>query len=415
MPRLCRMRRCRLNMRDMKAAGYFSAAFLCTVSVFNLGGAWLAHAAQQSGAQPAVVRRIGAIKAVSGTTITLTPDSGADITVTVQDATHILRVAPGEKTLKNAAPIQLQDLQVGDRILAAGAASGDNSLTASTIVVMTHSDVAAHHEEEEQEWQKHGIGGLVSAVDPASGTVTISVTGFTGTKSIAIHTNKDTVIRRYAADSVRFDEAKPSTLQQVHDGDQLRARGERSADGNEFSAAEIVSGSFRNIAGTVTAVDTSASTLTVQDLLSKKTLLVNVAKASQLRQLPAEMAEHIAMRLKGGAGAAGGSGSAAASNHNEAAQPASAGPDARGAGAGRNGPPDFQQILSRVPAVTLADLHKGDTVLIVSTEDESSSAGTVVTLVSGVDPILRAAPSAAAQAMMLAPWSLGAPADAGNQ
>ena len=50
----------------------------------------------------------------------------------MQATTQIVRIAPGEKDLKNATPIQLQDLQVGDRILVAGKASDDNlSLPAS--------------------------------------------------------------------------------------------------------------------------------------------------------------------------------------------------------------------------------------------------------------------------------------------
>ena len=74
----------------------------------------------------AVAKRIGAIKAINGTAITLTPDSGPDVKVTVQPATQIVRFAPGEKNVKNATPIQLQDLQVGDRIRATGWASDDN-------------------------------------------------------------------------------------------------------------------------------------------------------------------------------------------------------------------------------------------------------------------------------------------------
>ena len=66
---------------------------------------------------------------------------------------------------------------------------------------------------------------------------------------------------------------------------------------------------------------------------------------------------------------------------------------------------DFQQFLSRMPAVTLGDLHKGDAVLIVATQGSASGA-TAITLLSGVEPILQAAPSAS-QAMMLTPWSLG--------
>ena len=63
---------------------------------------------------------------------------------------------------------------------------------------------------------------------------------------------------------------KRSTLQEIQPGDQLRARGDRSADGSELTAEEIVTGAFRNVAGLVNSVDASAGTITVQDLLSKK-------------------------------------------------------------------------------------------------------------------------------------------------
>jgi hypothetical protein len=123
-------------------------------------------------------RRVGTIKSINATAITLTPDSGAALTITVQPATRILRIAPGETDLKKATPIQLQDLQVGDRILVGGKLSDDNSsLLASTVVVMTRSDLAARHQQELADWQKRGIDGLVSAVDPAAGTVTISARG----------------------------------------------------------------------------------------------------------------------------------------------------------------------------------------------------------------------------------------------
>jgi len=300
-------------------------------------------------------------------------------------------------------------------------------MLASSIVVMKHSDVQAQHQQELQDWQKRGVGGLVSAVDAASGAVTISVTGFGGSKSIAVHTTKATVIRRYAPDSVKFDDAKPSTLAEIHSGDQLRARGERSADGADFAAAEIVSGSFRNIAGTVNSVDAGASSITVQDLLSRKPVVVQVTTDSQLRQLSAEMAQRIAMGFKRAAGGSGAAVADANSVDGQMPRPAASsgggmGPGgggmpsgaAGGMGGARGGTPDFQQMLGRVPAITLADLHKGDAVLVVSTEGSSARGGTVITLVSGVDPILQAAPSAS-QATMLAPWSLSAPAESGSQ
>jgi Domain of unknown function (DUF5666) len=369
---------------------------------------------QPATASPAS-RRIGIIKAVNGTVITLAPDSGPDLSISLQTATRILRIAPGEKDLKNATPIQLQDLQVGDRILVAGKASDDNSsLAASTVVVMKHSDIEAKHQQDLQDWQKRGVDGLATAVDAAAGTVTISVRGKT---SVVVRTSNATVIRRYAPDSVKFDDAKPGTLAQIHVGDQVRARGDRSADGTELTAEELVSGSFPGIAGTVDSVDASSSTLSVHDLLSKKTVVIKISPDSQLRHLPPEMAQMIAARLKGSAGGAP-SAAATGSSADQAARPAAsvggAGAGGNGAGGGRSGgPPDIQRVLSRAPAAALTDLHKGDAVIVLSTEG-TAGVGTVITLVSGVEPLLQAAPSASSAAL-LTPWSMSAPSgDAGG-
>ena len=376
----------------------------------------LAVGQAQSAGQPAVARRIGAIKAINGNTITLTPDSGPDIAVTVEPNARILRIAPGEKDLKNAAPVQLQDLQVGDRVRVRGQASADGtSIAALEVIVIPRSDLQALHEQERQDWQKRGMGGLVSAVDPATGTITISVTSLGGKKEIAVQTSKNTVFRRYAPDSVKFDDAKPSTLQEIQPGDQLRARGDRSPDGSQVTAEEIVTGSFRNVAGLVNSVDASSGTITVQDLLSKKPVQVKITSDSQLHELPPEMAQRIAMRLKGsmqgtpGADAAN-SGSASAGRNapqsGTAPAGATAGGGMGGGGMRRGGAPDFQQMLSRMPVVSIADLHKGDAVLIVTTQGSATGVGTAITLLSGVEPILQAAPNGS-QAMMLAPWSLG--------
>jgi hypothetical protein len=375
-----------------------SAASLCMVPS---GYAMPSSQQTQAAGASAASRRVGAVKAINGTVITLAPDSGPDLNVTTQATTRILRIAPGEKDLKNATPIQLQDLQVGDRVLVAGKASDDNlSLSASTVVVMKHSDLEARHQQDLQDWQKRGVGGIAKAVDAAAGTVTISITSFSGSKNIAIHSSKATVIRRYGPDSAQFDDAKPSTLQEIHPGDQVTARGDRNADGTELAAEEIVSGAFRNIAGTVNSVDASSSTLSVHDLLSNKTVLVKIAQDSLLRQLPPEAAQRIAMRWKG---AAAGASSAAASS-------AAPSPGGNGVSARPGGAPDFQQMINRMPAIALADLQKGDVLMIVSTEGTSSEAGTVVKLISGVEPILRAAPNAnAAQAAMLGSWSMTAP------
>jgi len=375
---------------------------------------------QEGAGGNAAARHIGAIKTIAGNVITLTPDSGPEIDITVEATARLVRIAPGEKNLKNATPIQLQDLQVGDRILVAGKASDNSKVIAATsIVVMKQSDVEAHKEEDRQDWQTRGLGGLVRAVDPVAGTITISVTGFGGPQTLVVHASKDTGIRRYAPDSMRFDGARRSTLQEIQPGDQLRTRGKRSADGTELAAEEIVCGSFRNVAGTVNSVDVSAGTMNVQDLLSRKAVQVRVTPESQLHQLSPELAQRIAMRLKTSVATSGtpslDAGATAPENKPGDGGRASSSPGAgSGSGGGTGGgmryggAPDFQQMLSRMPAVALADLHKGDAVMIVTTQGTPTGGAAAITVLSGVEPILRAAPNGS-QAMMLSPWSLGAP------
>lgn len=362
--------------------------------------------AQQAPVASAQAKAVGEIKSISGSTLTLITDDGKSVSISLPDATRIVRIAPGQTDLKNAIAIALQDLQVGDRILARGKASDDaKSLTASTVIVMKQSDVAAKQQQEREDWQKRGIGGLVNAVDPAARTVTISVATLAGSKTVLIQTSKKTVVRHYAQNSVKFDDAKPSTLADIHPGDQMRARGTNNADGAEFAAEEIVSGSFRNIAGTVTAMNAADNSITVMDLLTKKPVVVKVTSDSQLRKLPQMMAQRIAMRLKGqtGEGQPATAPTPGAAGRPEGGPPAGAAAgNGNGGGNGRGG--DLQQMLSRLPAATVNDFQKGDAVILVSTQGTDSEV-TAITLVGGVEPILTAAP-AGSPAMVLSPWSL---------
>lgn len=401
-----------------KSAPRVASWFLIFASVALVSTHAVAQAAQPTTAPSAQAKAVGEIKSIGGGTLVLATDDGKSLSVSLPDAVRVVRIAPGQTDLKNATPIAPQDLQVGDRVLVRGKAADDGrALAAATVIVMKQSDVSAKQQKEREDWQKRGIGGLVSAVDPAAGTVTISVTTFAGSKKVLIQTTRKTVVRRYAPNSVKFDDAMASKLGEIHPGDQLRARGEKSADGTELAAEEIVAGTFRNIAGTVTVANTADNTLTVMDLLAKKSVVVKVTPDSQLRKLPPMMAQGIARRLKGstadgqppaGGPPTGAPGGAPPSGKTDGGPPAGA-PGGFGGGAGRGGG-DLQLMLSRLPAVTVADFQKGDAVILVSTQGNDSGV-TAITLLGGVEPILTAAPGS--QAMMLSPWSLsGAPGEA---
>jgi len=385
------------------------------------------------GAQSAVAQSVGTVKAINGNVLTLTLDAGTDVTVTVTvtDTTRMVQVAPGQRDLRAAPAIHVSDLQVGDRIIVRSRASDDpKSITALGIMAMKRTDVDAKKKQDLSDWQKSGVGGLVKAVDPAAGTITIAGPAVAGVaKTTVIHTTKATILRRYAPDSVKFDDAKAAPIEQIKPGDQLRARGEKSADGDEFTAAEIVSGTFRNIAGTIISVDQATKTISVNDLIGKKAMVVKISDESQLKKLSPEMAQRIALRFRnGGADAAGGggaggnggagngaSGAAPAGGANGGGGSAAGGSAAggagggvqRGGGAGGGGRADFQQLVNRLPAATITDFQKGDAVLVVSTQGTDTGGVTAITLLGGVEPMLAAAAGVSGQAVTLSPWSLG--------
>jgi len=197
----------------------------------------------------------------------------------------------------------------------------------------------------------------------------------------------------------------------------------------------------------VTGVDAAAKTVTVTDLLAKKSVTVKVTDSTQLKKLQPQMAQMIAMRLKGGAaggqagangaaggtnggngqggGAASGSASGGTNGGSQANSQGGAASDtsaqngggaggARPGGGARGG--DFQQMLNRMPNSALADFQRGDAVMVVGTSGADDSNMTAIMLVGGVEAIL-AAPagaSAAAQAALLSPWSLGGGAPGGE-
>jgi hypothetical protein len=381
---------------------------------------------------------LGTIKSISGNSLVLTSDAGVEMNVDVRDSTKIVRIAPGQKDLKDAQTIALTDLQVGDRILVRGKAGDDNkTFSATSIIAMKKADIAEKQSHERDEWQKSGVGGLVNNVDPTSGLISVTTPSLREKKNVAVHVTKDTVLRRYAPGSVKFDDAKPAPLGEIRPGDQLRARGEKNTDGSELTAQEIVSGSFRNISGTISSLDSAQGTITVHDLATKKNVAVKITSESQLRKLPAPMAQRIAQRLNGSSGAnadQAGSGQTSATRSGAAAPtakepaggsgrtPGSTAEDGpqrdfggrgRGVGSGAGGPGgggamDLQQMISRMPASTIADLQKGDAVMLVGTE-AGGNAVTAITLLAGVEPILQGSPNGGASSI-LSPWSLnGAP------
>ena len=385
-----------------KRVALLLAVLTCMIAV-AVHSPWLA-------AQAAGQRFVGTIASISGDTLTVKTDAGEAHQVQVPASATLKRISPGQKDLSTAETIKLSDLATGDRVLvkldpdAAG-----STPQALQIVAVKQTDIAQKQQQEMADWQRNGVGGLVKSVDAASGVVLLTSGAGPTAKTVTVHIGSKTVLKRYPPNSVKFSDARPATLDTVKAGDQFRARGQKNADGTEIDATEAVSGSFRNISGTVSSVDAANSTVTIKDLATKKNVTVKVTPDAEMRRLPDMMARMIAARLKGTMPAGAGMPTMAARQQGSpqgsptgGAGPEGTPPGAGGYGAGRRSGGDMEQVLQRAPAIKLADLQKGEAVMLVSTEGANEV--TAIKLLAGVEPLLE---SPEASRNLLANWSMG--------
>ena len=363
---------------------------------------------------PATARFVGTLTAISGDTITVKTDAGEIKQVTVPSSATLQRVEPGQKSLSGATTIQLSDLETGDRVLVRinPDATGPTP-EAAQIVTIKAADVAQKQQQEREEWARNGVGGLVKSVDIGAGAIVIASGAGPTAKTVTVHVSPSTVLKRYAPASVRFDLAQPAPIDQIHPGDQLRARGTKNADGTAIDAAEVVSGSFRNISGTISSLDASNSTIVVKDLATKKQVSIHIPADTQMHALPEMMARMIAARLKGGAAGephgpagapqpSGGAPPAGAPQHNWNGAGGGNGQFGQGRRGGAGGAGDMQQVLNRAPVIQFSDLKKGEAIMLVSTAGNTDL--TAIALLTGVEPLLEA-PEASQN--LLSNWSMG--------
>jgi hypothetical protein len=330
-----------------------------------------------------VVAEVKAIDPASQQIIVKT-DAGSVVTVRLGAKTIYMRLAPGEKTLTNATKIALTDVSEGDRVWARGKVADDRkSVPAVALIVMTRADITKKQEAERAEWRKRGILGVITALKPEAKELTISSRSAGGIQSVVIPVTEKVELRRYAPDSIKFADAKPSSFAELKVGDQLRALGEKSSEGTQFAAEKIVTGAFRTVAGSVTGVDVATGEIKINDLQSKQPLTIVVKQDAVLRKFPAmeEMGGMMMMRRPADGG--GGHGAGAGNPHGP---PAQAGPG--GGRPGMGGGVNINDMLERLPTVSVADVKVGDTIIVSSTQGADPTRLTAIALVTGADTLL---------------------------
>jgi hypothetical protein len=311
------------------------------------------------------------------TQVEIKPDNAAAADLKLTADTVAQRVAPGEKTLKNAVTVNVGELAIGDRVLVT---LEPNTPNIRRIIIMSASDISKRDEADRQDWSARGISGIVAAKN--GNAITLRLRSLQGETRPVITVSDQTKFRRYAPDSVKFADAKPSKLDEISVGDQLRARGAKSTDGLAVTADEVVFGTFLTTAGAVVSVDTAAQEITIKEIGTGKPVVIKLTSDSHVKQMPS-------FPGRGG-------------------EPGDGGPPA---GMPPGGGPTLAQMVEMMPAGTVDDVKPGQTIIVSSTKGATSDRVTGIMLLANAEMLVRMATmqSAAGAAAGNRPGGAGAP------
>lgn len=369
-------------------------------------------------------------------------DAGEVSIIGLLPETILQRIAPGEKDLKKAEPATVADLAGGDRILVS---LMPGSQIARRVVIMSASDIQKRNDAERADWTKRGVLGVVASRKGEE--ITLKTRTIGGEASATVTVNAQTKFRRYAPDSIKFADAKSSSAAEIQPGDQLRARGEKSADGLKVTAEEVVFGTFQTRAGVITGVDAENKTITVTETGTNKPLLIRIAADSTVKRMPnfgggggmmpgGMMPGGMGGGMPGGpggrpgggpgggmmpggrgpGGTPGGPGGAPSAQAGRPAGmpggmgpggpggmgpggpggigqggPGGMGPGGPGGMGGRPGGPDITQMLERMPQAKFEEFAAGETVIVSSTKGAAANEITAITVLGNAAFIVQMA------------------------
>ncbi len=362
-------------------------AILACVSIFG-----------QTTIKPSVVT--GDVISISEKEIQLKTDAG-DITVELEEKTTFKRVPPENPKLDAAVDAAIADIGEGDKLLVTGVFSNDRKrLPARAVYLMTQGDISKRREEEARKWATRGTSGRVKEVDHAAGKITMETRGLTGAATTTIITPKDkAVFKRYAKDSNKYSEAEASSIASVQPGDMIRALGDRSADGTEFAAEEIVTGAFHSVVGVIKSIDAAAGEVVLEGAEDEPEVVVVIGRQSALRKLPEDMMTRM-MGLGGGLPGAGGRpmGQGGQQGRPAGGQPTGGQGRPMGGAPGEGqrmmrpgGAGGVDEMFERFPAININDLKPGDMIAVSSTKGDDQTRFTAIKLLAGVEPFVQAA------------------------
>lgn len=382
----------------MKQVIKFCAIFLFTLFVVNVAKGQT-PTTSPSPAAPAALDGITATMAIgevinvdaANKQMTLKTKDG-EIVAQFNDKTEYVRVQPGATSLKDATPIAVTEIGLGDRVLATGKVSDDKkSIPVKRIVLMTKADISKKNETERMEWRRRGITGRVTQVNISKFEVTIMTRGMMGEVPVTLVETGNAKFQHYPANSVKYSDVVDGTFYDLKVGDQVRALGTKSEDGKTFKPEKVLSGSFKTVAGTITAIDVEKGEVKIKDIENdKKILTVVIGKDATIRRLPQMMG-----MMGGGQPGQGGQGGGQQvvtrppQQGNQGAQQNGQGGQGGQNGMRMGGGFDIDEMIERIPPVPITDLKVGDMIGASTSVGDDPTKFNAIKLLAGIEPLVR--------------------------
>ena len=356
------------------------------------------------------VSLIGTVEKVdaAGKVLAVKPDKADQTAVKFDDKTQFLRIPAGETDTKKATRAAAGDVSVGDRVIAR-LREGEDGKPAVFLYFSKQAELAQRKEKTAEEW-KSGVSGLADSVDQAGKKIVITVRGAGPAKSVALDVSSNILdVTRFSPETGKNE---PSTLASIRPGDQVTVIGQKNADMTAIKVDAITSGFYKTLPVQIKSIDTAAGQIMAMDLASKKPITISIGPDSVLKRLDDATAQQLARRLnptiQEGRGGRGGRGGGADAGAAPVAIPGAAPDAAAGGRGGRAGgrPLDLGKVVDQAPVITLADLKPNEPIVVFGAATDDLSKLRALRLISGVDPILRAAPQNGTDPLA-GNWSLG--------
>jgi sRNA-binding protein len=329
---------------------------------------------------------IGEVSSIdqTGGKIVIQTDAKSSVTVSFSDKTIFRRVMPGETSLANAETIKITDLKIGDRVLIPGFAAGEEN-PVKQIVVMARAAIEQSRNEDLEKRRARTTVGRIITINAEKREITLQTRGRGTAETVIVDASANAKLRRYAPDSLKLSDAVAGSFTDLRVGDQIRVVGDRSVDGARISAEEIISGSVSRTVGTVTQIDPTRGEVVIKNNQTGQTITAAIGKNTTLRRITPEVAASLKERFERRNARRR---EQTSTNPDRQSQTQTDEPRNRerrrrernGSGQSDN----RRQLFENLPAITIADLKKGDAVLIVGTNAGGADGRmTAVSIIAG--------------------------------